>query len=147
MTMRRTLTSLTVAGTLAAVLAVAGCGDGSDTTTADPTPDKTGLSPTPGDDGPSEEVSPKAAAATVQVTIKGDSVEPVAKQVDVGVGDTIAVKIDSDRAGELHVHSTPEQSFEFKPGTSSFDITLDKPGTVDIEEHVSDILLVRALVS
>jgi plastocyanin len=120
----RTLTSLTAAGALAAVLTVAGCADDSE-----------------------PETSPSPADTTVKVTIKGDSVDPVAKQVHIGVGDTITMKVDSDRAGELHVHSTPEQSFDFESGTSSFDVTLDKPGTVDIEEHVSDTLLVRALVS
>jgi spore coat protein U-like protein len=122
----RLLQSLPVTGTLAAVLAavlcLAGCSDGT---------------------------SGKASsdATTVEVTIKGDSVEPVAKKVDIGVGGTITVKVDSDRAGELHVHSTPEQTLAFKAGTSSYDVTLDKPGTVDIEEHVSDTVLIRALVS
>jgi hypothetical protein len=122
----RPLQSLPVTGTLAAVLTavlgLAGCSDGT---------------------------SGKASsdATTVEVTIKGDSVEPVGKKVDIGVGGTITVKVDSDRAGELHVHSTPEQTFDFEAGTSSYDVTLDKPGTVDIEEHVSETVLIRALVS
>jgi ABC-type phosphate transport system substrate-binding protein len=114
--------SATLAAVLAAALGLAGCSD---------------------------DTSGKASsdATTVEVTIKGSSVEPVAKKVDIGVGGTITVKVDSDRAGELHVHSTPEQTFDFKAGTSSYDVTLDKPGTVDIEEHVSDTVLIRALVS
>ncbi len=141
---------------LATTLTLAGCGGDSDTTT-EPTPSDTALSPTPtkdgkpadsspGKDDASKTPAPAPAGPTVQVTIKGDSVQPVGKQVDLGVGDTLTVDVDSDRAGEMHVHSTPEQTFDFKAGRSTFEITLDKPGTVDVEEHVSDTLLIRALV-
>jgi hypothetical protein len=97
---------------------------------------------------PSKQTSPPESVdeVTVDVTIKGDDVTPVAQQVELGVGETLVLNITSDRAGELHVHSSPEQELAFPAGSSNVDVTIDKPGSVDIEEHDSGALLVRVLV-
>ena len=89
---------------------------------------------------------PALDEVTVDVTIVGDEVTPVAQSVELGVGETLLLDINSDRAGELHVHSSPEQFADFQPGSSELDLTFDKPGSVDVEEHGSSALIVRVLV-
>ena len=87
-----------------------------------------------------------AAAATLKVTIKGKDIAPVAEPLHVGVGQTVSIDVTSDRAGTIHVHSTPEHEYDFDPGTSDFEFPLDQPGQVDIEEHESGTLLARVTV-
>ena len=82
----------------------------------------------------------------IAVTVDGDTVTPAAEPVTISVGQPVELDVTSDRDGELHVHSSPEHEFEFKPGKSTFRFTLDQPGTVDVEEHVSDALVLKILV-
>ena len=82
----------------------------------------------------------------LEVEVEGDEVKPVAEQVDLAVGERLTITVESDRAGELHVHSSPEQFADFEAGASELDFTFDKPGSVDIEEHESGALIVRVLV-
>ena len=69
--------------------------------------------------------------------VDGDDVGPNAVELEVGVGDSLTVSVDSDRAGELHVHSTPEQYVEFGAGETTQELTFGTPGTVEVEEHDS----------
>ena len=143
------MTSIRRSAVLAvALLALAGCGSDTSTTGATPTP-----TPTPSEsltESASAEPSPSktkpSAAASVRVRISGDAVTPVAQEVELGVGELLELVVDSDRTGELHVHSSPEQFPAIKAGKSIVEITFDKPGQVDIEEHDSGVLIVRALV-
>ena len=52
------------------------------------------------------------------------------------MNEPIVVKVNSDVADELHVHSTPDHTFkvEAKPA-QQFQFTVDVPGNVDIELH------------
>jgi hypothetical protein len=72
----------------------------------------------------------------IDVTIKGGDVTPSNQQLQAGVKEQIVVRVNSDVADELHVHSTPEHKFnvEAKPN-QSFQFTVDVPGTVDVELH------------
>jgi hypothetical protein len=70
----------------------------------------------------------------------------MAKTVELGVGETLALNITSDRVGELHVHSTPEKQLNFEPGKQRLELKFDQPGSVDIEEHESGVLILRVLV-
>ena len=46
------------------------------------------------------------------------------------------VRVNSDAADQLHVHSTPEHTFDVEPKTGqSFQFTVDVPGKVDVELH------------
>ncbi len=132
-------------------LALAGCGDGAGTA---PAGDAASPSPSP---SPSTSSSPSAsasektpsaspAAVTLAVQVRGDEVTPLAEQVDLPVGETLVVTVDADRAGELHVHADPEQHLAFDSGTAEFEVTLETPGSVDIEEHEADALVARVLV-
>jgi len=90
--------------------------------------------------------SPTEEGATVFVTIGPDSVTPVAETVDLSVGAPLTLDITASRAAELHVHSSPEREIEVDPGHSTVELSFDKPGTVDVEEHESDSLILRVLV-
>ena len=145
-------------GAAAALLltaALAGCGDGSDEPGASAAqsgsePASESPSPSPTERStrtsqPSRSPSP-AAAATLDVRVSGDEVTPVAERIDLEAGDSLLVRVRSDRAGELHVHSDPEQYVRFEGGTVEHELTLVNPGSVDIEEHDSGALVARVLV-
>ena len=72
----------------------------------------------------------------VDVTIKDGNVTPTNEQLQAGVKEQIVFRVNSDVADELHVHATPEHSFnvEAKP-MQSFQFTVDVPGRVDVELH------------
>ena len=72
----------------------------------------------------------------IDVTIKGGEVTPTNEQLQGKVGDPIVVRVNSDAADELHVHSNPEHNFPIEPRSGQqFQFTVDVPGTVDIELH------------
>jgi hypothetical protein len=126
--LRRTVTTA-VTG-VARALAITGCSS----------------SPSHGDgsgSGPSQQAS---ATKKIAVTVKGDQVTPSAEPITIAVGQKVELDVTADRAGELHVHSSPEHQFEFKPGRSTFSFTLDQPGSVVVEEHVSGALVLKILV-
>ena len=79
----------------------------------------------------------------MEVTINGDTVTPKGDRIDAKVGEPVKFIVTSDRAGGLHVHSSPEQSPEFEKGTTTIEVTVDKPGVVEVEEHESDALIVQ----
>jgi hypothetical protein len=57
------------------------------------------------------------------------------------------VTVDSDRAGELHVHSSPEQVLAFPAGRSTQDLVIDAPGSVQVEDHESEVVVAIIEVS
>jgi sporulation-control protein spo0M len=70
----------------------------------------------------------------VDVDIKGGNVTPTNQQLKADVKEQIIIRVNSDAADELHVHSTPEHKFniEAKP-MQIFQFTVDVPGKVDVE--------------
>jgi hypothetical protein len=139
-----------VAGLALVAVALTACGGEADELEAAPTDSPSATTPSESpSDGPSEKPSkkpPEPAGATAKVTIEGDSVKPLAQSVEVEVGETVTLEVTSDRAGELHVHATPEQYHDIRPGRTAIEMTFDKPGAVDVEEHESGALLLRVLV-
>ena len=52
------------------------------------------------------------------------------------MGEPIVLRVDSDAADQLHVHSNPEHTFAVEPKNGqSFQFTVDVPGKVDVELH------------
>jgi multidrug efflux pump subunit AcrA (membrane-fusion protein) len=114
---------------------IAGCGGSSATEPAagpDPQPSTSQATP---------------AAAPVEVTVEGATVTPNGKRVEAAVGEPVTVRVTSDRAGELHVHATPEQTLPFGNGRTTVQITIDQPGLVDVEEHEADLVVLQLQVS
>ena len=52
----------------------------------------------------------------IDVTIKGGQVDPTNAQLEAKTKEAIVIRVNSDVADELHVHSTPEHSFKIEPG-------------------------------
>ncbi len=142
---RTRLTRLLVTSTVA--LALTGCG-GTDTPAADETP---GASASAGAEGSSsgsvEPEDPTADGTVIAITIDGDQITPNGDRIQVALGEPVTFDITADRAGELHVHSTPEQELQFEQGDSQVEVTFDKPGVVEVEDHESDRVVVQLQVS
>jgi hypothetical protein len=119
----------------AAALITAGCGGSN-------TPDNNASSGTssnqPSTVNPSDMSNDQAPPTrlVVDVTIKGGTVTPTNAQLQSGLKEQIVIRVNSDVADELHVHSSPEHSFnvEAKPN-QSFQFSVDVPGKVDVELH------------
>ncbi|WP_166907122.1 hypothetical protein [Mycobacterium sp. DL440] len=120
----------------ALALVTAGCGGSGDSQKADgsagsATPSATTV-------GPSDMTNQQQAPARllIDVTIKAGQVTPTNEQLKGRVGQPIVVRVNSDAADELHVHSNPEHSFKIEARNGQqFQFTVDVPGTVDIELH------------
>src|SRR5207342_1811344 len=50
----------------------------------------------------------------------------------------LKLHITADKAGEIHVHSSPEQHIEYTAGTTDKTLTIDQPGVIDVESHSLD---------
>jgi hypothetical protein len=129
----------TAAVIVATGLLLAGCGS------SNGTPSSTGSSAAAGpSSGSSTSSSP---GTTIAVTVRGNTVTPNGDRVKASVGEPVTLVVDADRAGELHVHSTPEQELEYIKGRTTLHVTIDKPGIVDVEDHVADVVVVQLEVS
>jgi hypothetical protein len=85
----------------------------------------------------------KPAGTRIDVTFEGGTVDPNGVRRKAAAGKPITFRIVADQSGELHVHSSPEQSIEFGAGTTTRRITIDQPGVVDVESHDPDTLVVQ----
>jgi len=121
--MRRTATVITVL--LCALPMLTGCGD--DTTAP----------PASGDD----------TTNTIDIEFSHGTVTPKGERVDVKAGEPVELVVKADKAGELHVHSTPEQELSYGAGTTTLKLTIDQPGLVDVESHDLDVVVVQLEVS
>ena len=82
----------------------------------------------------------------VEVTIKDGDVTPKGDRVEVEAGQPVEFVVDSDVAGELHVHSTPDHEVAFEPGETSDTVTIDRPGVVEVELHDPAVVVVQLQV-
>jgi hypothetical protein len=80
---------------------------------------------------------------SINITIKDGKVTPHGDRVKATVDKPITLHIDADSAGEIHVHSTPEQEIEFPKGTSTKKLTIKQPGIIDVEDHALDKVIVQ----
>ena len=123
--MRRAMASLAVL--LCALTLTAGCGSDSDS-----------------EGGSGGSTEPKV----IEVTISGDSVTPNGERVEVATGQDIELKVTADEAGEIHVHSSPEQELEYQAGETTVTIQgIDQPSLVDVESHSLEKVIVQLEVS
>lgn len=80
---------------------------------------------------------------TINVTFDGDTVTPNGDRIQVGVNQPIELVVKADKAGEIHVHSTPEKELEYSAGTTTLPLKIDKPGIVEVESHALDKTIVQ----
>lgn len=90
-----------------------------------------------------DEATPDDDSAAITVTREGDSFTPNGERVELAVDQTLVLTITSDEAGEIHVHSTPGQDIAYAAGTSEHEITIDRPGVVEVESHEPDLVLLQ----
>jgi hypothetical protein len=141
----RTTTTALAAGLLALTLsACAGqddepTGRASVTATTEATPatgESPGAQPTEQDEG-----------VVVEVTIADGSVTPQGERVEVGVGEPVTLRVQSDEADEIHVHSDPEHSLDVEPGQEGvLTFAVERPGQVAVESHRLDATIVQLVV-
>ena len=121
------LSSLAAPLVLVLAASLTGCGGGDD---ADP-PASSGGANSEGD------------TVAVTVTREGDEFTPNGERVELEVDQTLVLTVDADEAGEIHVHSTPEQEIAYDAGTSEHELVIDRPGVVEVESHEPDVVLLQ----
>ena len=138
--------------TIVCLLALSACGDGDDGSDAAPSPtgSATAESSSPSAPAPSESEPSETAPSesepvgqVIEITFEGDSVTPNGERVEVQAGELIDLRITADAPGEIHVHSSPEQDFEYGPGRTRLQLTIERPGVVDVESHDLALVIVQ----
>jgi hypothetical protein len=128
-------------GLIAALcLLVSACGSDEPSGSDEPAPDRSSASPDPS--ATAKPSKKKPSGTTIDITFKGDSVDPAGVEKKVTAGKPITLHIVADKPGELHVHSSPEQEIEYAAGTSDKRLTIDRPGIVEVESHDLEQLIV-----
>jgi len=130
---------LVLAGSLSA------CGGEGDTDPSATDPSSSSSSPSDAGDPSSEAGEAGDAGESVAVTVvrEGDSFTPNGERVELAVDQALVLTIEADEAGDLHVHSTPEQEIAYEAGTSEHEIVIDRPGVVEVESHDPDMILLQ----
>lgn len=125
-------------------LLVSACGSDEPSGSDEPAPDKPSATadPSPTAQPDSQPSKKKPRGTTIDITFKGDSVDPSGVEEKVTAGKPITLHIVADQPGELHVHSSPEQTIEYPAGTSDKKLTIDRPGIVEVESHDLEQLIV-----
>ena len=119
---------------------VSGCGSDEPSGSEKPKADKsTGTADASAKAKPTKK---KPSGTTIDITFKGDTVNPNGVEKKVKAGKPITLHIVADKPGELHVHSSPEQEIEYDAGTSDKELTIDRPGIVEVESHTLEQLVV-----
>ena len=83
---------------------------------------------------------------SIDITIKNGDVTPQGERVEAKVNRPITLNISADKAGQIHVHSSPEQHIDFPKGQSTKHLTIKQPGIVDVEDHALDKVIVQLQV-
>ena len=142
-----TKTPRALAAMTAGALLLTGCGGGTETPTEPAeSPTTTQSTPAEATDEATDAPSPTPSedlTQSVRVTVKGDAITPNGKRIDLKVGEPLLLKVTSDRAGELHAHSRPEQTLAYPAGTSNLRLKVAHPGVVEVEDHETGIVVVQ----
>ena len=116
------------------------CGSDEPSGSDEPASDKSSASADPS--AAAKPSKKKPSGTTIDITFKGDTVDPNGVEKKITAGKPITLHIVADKPGELHVHSSPEQEIEYAAGTSDKKLTIDRPGVVEVESHNLDQLIV-----
>jgi hypothetical protein len=93
------------------------------------------------DDGGSEgsDADPKV----IKIRFADGTVTPNGDRVTVEVGQEVQFIVAADEAGEIHIHSEPEQELVYEEGEKEFKVEFDKPGIVEVESHDLEQIIVQ----
>ena len=80
---------------------------------------------------------------TIQITIQDDEISPLGERFEVEAGEPFEVSITADHEGALHVHSDPEQEWDYTDGTTEHEVTIDQPGVVEVELHDPSLVVLQ----
>jgi hypothetical protein len=142
--MRRTLATMAVLFCTSALVSGCGGSDDGDISTEPTSTEASSSEATPTDPASSEPTETTRDVQQIEVTIVGDTVTPNGERVEVPVGEPVEFIVESDRPGEIHVHSTPEHTFEYQKGVSTLELDpIDRPGVVDVESHTLEKTIVQ----
>ena len=140
--MPRRRTAPLTALALSLVLALGACGSedtdagGSPQSTSSPTPTDTSEEPTASGDA-------EDAGTSIRLERAGDAFTPSGARVEVPAGEPFTLEIEADEAGELHVHSTPEQEIAYDAGSSTHEVMIERPGVVEVESHEPHLVVLQ----
>jgi heme/copper-type cytochrome/quinol oxidase subunit 2 len=82
---------------------------------------------------------PWGAGLVVDITIANGHVTPSNATLQAKVSEPITLRVTSDAADELHVHSVPDHKFQVAAvADQTFQFSVDVPGNVDVELHHLD---------
>lgn len=96
-----------------------------------------------GDEQPAPATDDQSSGVSIEVTVEDGEVDPKGERVDVTVGEEIEFLVQADTAGELHVHSVPEQTLAYGSGTTTLKLTIDQPGVIEVESHDPEQVVVQ----
>lgn len=99
------------------------------------------------DSDPEGEEAADAPPETVKITITEDGITPLGERIEIPRDVSVPIEITADREGSLHVHSTPEQELDFIDGVTAHDLTIDRPGIVEVEMHDPDVVVLQLKVN
>lgn len=97
-------------------------------------------------DEPSEAQGSSSGSASVTLTF-ADGEAPAPQRLQADVGEEIEIVVKADEAGELHVHTNPEQELQYNSGTTTLMLTVDEPGVVEVESHDLEVTVLQLEVS
>ena len=81
----------------------------------------------------------------IRITVQDGEITPQGERVEVEPGE-ITFEVTADTAGELGVHTEPEQYLEFEEGTTPVSVTIEQPGVYEVESHDPDVVVVQLQV-
>jgi hypothetical protein len=79
----------------------------------------------------------------VKVRFADGAVTPNGERVEVEVCQRVEFIVAADEAGEIHIHSEPEQALAYDEGEKVFKVEFEKPGVVTVESHDLDQVIVQ----
>lgn len=92
---------------------------------------------------PTASSSPSQSAQVIEITFSGKTVTPQGKLIEVDLKKPVELQVTADAPGEIHIHSTPEQTISYAKGKSTTELTFTKPGVIEVESHTLDKLIAQ----
>lgn len=141
--MKTTFRAVLGAGCAVVALTLSGCGTGSEGA-SNPREEPGDATASPITQGSS---TPGSDAEVIKITLDGKTVHPSAERREITLNQPVIFQIDAVAAGQLHVHSSPAQVFDFPAGESEITVRFKAPGVIDVEDHDLGKLIVQLEVS